>query len=174
MAELLQSIERLDEGLARVARLTPGIPIDAVALTRIFLMVGAALQSRFEHRLRPHALTDSEFVTLMILFSNIDGTASPGELCEHTSQGATNMTRIANTLLKRRLIRRGQSKQDRRRVVISITPAGKRLVQLVLPSLYPDIEHLFADFSAAQLRTNRTLLRKLAHNLDQLSSESAA
>lgn len=174
MADLVQSIERVDEGLVRVARLAPESPVEAVALTRIFLMVGAALQSRLEHRLRPHALTDSEFITLMILFSKSDGTASPGELCEHTSQGATNMTRIANALLKCRLIRRGRSKEDRRRVVISITPAGMRLVRLVLPSLNPDIEHLFEGFSSAQMRTTRLLLRKLARNLDQLCSETAA
>ncbi len=158
----------------RVACLLPKFPVEQVGSTRVLLMVGAALQHRLELRLRPHALTDSEFITLMALFSQPDGSASPGELCEHTSQGATNMTRIANAMLKRRLIRRGRSKHDRRRVVISITPAGVALVRLVLPSLYPDIEQLFEDFSPTQMRGTRRLLRKFALNLDRLCSETAA
>jgi MarR family transcriptional repressor of emrRAB len=104
----------------------------------------------------------------MILYSRPDGSSTPGELCEYTSQGATNMTRIANALVKRRLITRGASEEDRRRVVIRITPAGRRFVQKLLPPLFPRVSAAFVGFNEADKRSFSRLLRKLADNLDQL------
>src|SRR3546814_6378563 len=81
------------------------------------LMIGDTVESELEYKLKPHKLNHSEFLTLMILYSNPDGSSTPGELCESATQGATNMTRIANALVKRGLITRSASEVDRRRVL---------------------------------------------------------
>jgi len=70
------------------------------------------------------------------------------------------------------LITRGASAEDRRRVLIRITAAGKRFVQKMLPPMFPRVSAMFADFSDADKRNLSRLLGKLAHNLDQLDPDT--
>ncbi|MDQ6648107.1 MAG: MarR family transcriptional regulator [Pseudomonadota bacterium] len=168
MADLIKCIMLMDEGIERVSHIIPQLPAVEARLCRLMLMSGSSLETELEYKLKPHKLNHSEFLTMMVLYSRPDGSSTPGELCEFASQGATNMTRIANALVKRRLITRGASPEDRRRVLIRITPAGRRFVQKMLPPMFPLIDRVFANFSAAEKRQLNRLLRKLAHNLDQL------
>lgn len=169
MTRLKQCIEMMDEGVGRVSQIIPQMPAAEARLTRLVLMVSGALEEELEFKLKPHKLNHSEFLTLMILYSRPDGSSSPGELSEYATQGATNMTRIANALAKRGLITRGASQEDRRRVLIRITPAGRRFVQKMLPPMFPRVATMFDGFSDNDKRSLSRLLRKLAHNLDQLS-----
>jgi MarR family transcriptional repressor of emrRAB len=172
MPQLTNCIGMMDEGIACVREIVPSMPVPEAALARLLLLVGGSVQEGLDQALKPHRLNDSEFLTLMILFSRPDGNSTPGELCEYTSQGATNMTRIANTLLQRGLITRGSSDRDRRRVMIHITPGGRRFVKKMLPQMFPRISAAFCNFSAADKRHLDRLLRKLAHNLDRITEDT--
>ncbi|WP_284322958.1 MarR family winged helix-turn-helix transcriptional regulator [Dyella acidisoli] len=164
---LIDRIKMLDEGVVGVRKLVPSVPT-GVEMCRMLVLISESLQAELEHKLRPHKLNDSEFRTLITLFSRPDGTSTPGEVCLFTSLGTTNMTRIANALVKRGLITRGPSAEDRRRVVMQITPAGKRFVQKMLPTMFPRLKCIFEGFSKADRSSLNRLLRKLAHNLSQL------
>ena len=168
MARLTNCITMMDEGITRVGQIIPQMPAADARMCRLMLMLGGTIEQELESKLKPHRLNHSEFLTLMILYSRPDGSSTPGELCEYATQGATNMTRIANTLVKRGLITRGASKEDRRRVLIRITPAGRRLVQKMLPPMFPQLGAMFAGFSDSDKRQLDRLLRKLAGNLDRL------
>jgi MarR family transcriptional repressor of emrRAB len=168
---LIDHLNWLDEGIAGVRAAIPEMPEDA-ALCRTLMLLSEHIQTEFEYKLRPYKLNDSEFRTLMTLFSRPDGISTPGELCVFTSQGATNMTRIANALVKRGLITRGPSAEDRRRVVMQITASGRRFVQKMLPTMFPRLKLIFSGFSDADRRNLRRLLRKLANNLSQLEYEA--
>ncbi|MFK2894038.1 MarR family winged helix-turn-helix transcriptional regulator [Dyella flagellata] len=164
---LTDKIKCMDEGIAGVRKAIPEVPAD-VGLCRIMLLISESLQAELEHKLRPHKLNDSEFRTLIALFSRPGGMSTPGEVCQFTSLGVTNMTRISNALVKRGLITRGPGADDRRRVAMQITPAGKRFVQKMLPTMFPRLNLLFEGFSQSERGTLNRLLRKLAHNLSQL------
>lgn len=168
MARLTNCITMMDEGIGRISQIIPQMPALEARLCRLMLMLGDDIEEELEFKLKPHKLNHSEFLTLMILYSRPDGSSTPGELCEYATQGATNMTRIANALVKRGLITRGGSEEDRRRVLIRITPAGRRFVQKMLPPMFPRVATMFAGFSDTDKRHLDRLLRKLAGNLDQL------
>lgn len=180
MARLGNCIAMMDQGIGRVSQVIPTLPATEATLSRLLLIVAGGLQTELENTLKPDKLNYSEFLTMMILYSRPDGNSTPGELCEYTSQGATNMTRIANALIARKLITRAISEFDRRRVVIRITPTGKRFVQKLLPPMFPRVAVSFAGFTDAEKRSFGHLLRKLGDNLDQLepsrscSAQSAA
>lgn len=174
MARLGDCIPMMDDGIARMRGLVPGMPAGEATLFRLLLMVGTRMDEDVAEKLKPQQLNHSEFLTLMMLHSRPDGSSTPGELCEFTSQGSTNMTRIGNALVKRGLVSRGASKQDRRCVLIRITAAGRRFVQKLLPPLFPRLEAMFTGFSATERRQFDRLLRKLAHNLDQLDAHDAS
>jgi MarR family transcriptional repressor of emrRAB len=171
MARLGNCIAMMDQGIERLSGVLPDLPADKAKLSRLMLMVGSRLQEELEHTLKPHKLNHSEFLTLMILYSSPDGSSTPGELCEYTSQGATNMTRIGNALVERGLILRAASAEDRRRVCMRITSAGQRFVQKMLPTLFPRVSAMFDGFSENDRRQFGRLLRKLADNLDRLDEE---
>ena len=168
MATLGDCIGMMDEGIGRLSEALPELPVDKAKLSRLMLMVGGRLQEELEHTLKPHRLNHSEFLTLMILYSSPDGSSTPGELCDYTSQGATNMTRIGNALVARGLVVRSASEVDRRRVRIGITPNGRRFVQKMLPTLFPRLSAMFDGFGESDRRQLGRLLRKLADNLDRL------
>ena len=169
MVSLVNCIAMMDEGIGRVGQIIPQLPAPEARLCRLMLMLGSTIERELEFNLKPHKLNHSEFLTLMILYSRPDGSSTPGELCEYAAQGATNMTRIANTLVKRRLITRGADTEDRRRVLIRITLAGRHFVQKMLPPLFPQLGSMFVSFSDTDQRQLERLLRKLAGNLEQLS-----
>lgn len=172
MARLTKCIDRMDEGIGRVSQIIPALPAAEARLCRLLLMVGEGLSEELAFKLKPHKLNHSEFLTLMILYSQPDGSSTPGELCEFATQGTTNMTRIANALVKRGLITRGASEADRRRVMIRITAAGRRFVKKMLPPMFPRMATMFGGFSSTDKRHLDRLLRKLADNLDQLSADT--
>jgi MarR family transcriptional repressor of emrRAB len=174
MTQLTKCIAMMDEGLERVSQIIPQLPLVEARLCRLMLMVGGSLEGELEFKLKPHKLNHSDFLTLMILYSRPDGSSTPGELCEFATQGATNMTRITNALVKRGLITRSASAEDRRRVLIRITPAGKRFVQKMLPPMFPRVDAMFANFSGTDKRNLSRLLRKLAVNLDQMDPDGPA
>ncbi|MEW9572664.1 MarR family winged helix-turn-helix transcriptional regulator [Rhodanobacter sp. Si-c] len=174
MSRLGNCIAMMDEGIERMLEAIPDLPVEQARLCRLMLMVGGRMDEALDEKLKSQQLIDSEFLTLLILYSSPDGSSTPGELCEFTSQGSTNMTRIGNTLVKRGLISRGASAEDRRRVVIRITAAGRRFVLKMLPPMFPRVEAMFAGFSATERSQLSRLLRKLAKNLDQLDAEDAS
>jgi len=169
MKRMNECLEHMDAGIARAGEILPGIPLQEVRLTRLLLLVGGNLLEELERNLKPYGLNDSDFRTLMMIHSSPSGSASPSELCEYAQQGATNMTRIANVLVKAGLVTRASSAEDRRRVVLSITPAGKRLVRKIIPPLYPKVLGAFASLSASDKRTLDRLLRQVALNIDSLN-----
>jgi MarR family transcriptional repressor of emrRAB len=111
-------------------------------------------------------MNDSDFRTLMMLYSSEDGSATPGELCALAEQKPTNMTRIANALAKKDLISRSHATHDRRQVLLRITPAGRRFVTKMLPPMFPPLLENFACFSSAERKTFEKLLKKLALHID--------
>jgi MarR family transcriptional repressor of emrRAB len=160
----------MDQGIGRVNQIIPKMPAAQARLCRLLLIVGGRLQRELEAIVKPYRINHSEFTTLMILYSRPDGCSTPGELCDLATQGATNMTRIANALLKRGLISRHGNAGDRRRVVIRITAAGRRFAQTLLPPMFPRIADAFTGFNAGERDELRRLLCKLAANLDQMDS----
>jgi MarR family transcriptional repressor of emrRAB len=171
MARLSNCIAMMDQGIDRLDGVLPDFPADKAKLTRLMLMVGSRVQEELEYTLKPHRLNHSEFLTLMVLYSSPDGSSTPGELCEYTSQGATNMTRIGNALVERGLIKRAASAEDRRRVCMCITSAGQRFVQKMLPTMFPRLIAMFDGFGDNDRRQFGRLLRKLADNLDRMDEE---
>ncbi|HEV7778613.1 MAG TPA: MarR family transcriptional regulator [Luteibacter sp.] len=169
MTRLIECLAHMDAGIARVSETMPDTPVREVTLTRLLRFVGDSLGDELERHLKPYNINDSDFRTLMMIYSSPDGSASPGELCGFAQQGATNMTRIANVLVKAGLVTRASAAEDRRRVLLSITPAGRRFVKKLLPPLFPRVLEAFASFSDTDKRTFERLLRKLAANIDHLT-----
>ncbi|TCV97551.1 MarR family transcriptional repressor of emrRAB [Luteibacter rhizovicinus] len=171
MPSLKPCVDAIYEGVDRVSENIPGLPRCEVTLARLLLLVGGAVLHDLEGQLKPHGMNDSDFRALMMLFASAEGSATPGELCALAEQSPTNMTRIANALVKREFITRAQAVEDRRQVVLRITPTGRRFVKKLLPTMFPAVLHAFSCFSTTERKTLETLLKKLALHLDQTNPD---
>ncbi len=167
-------LECMQAGIRRLAEQVPTLPAEDVVLMRLLMLAGLGVGEELELHLRPHRLNESEFRTLLILFSSPDGSAFPSELCQYASQKPTNMTRITNHLVKNGLVTRQPCKQDRRRVVLRITAAGRALASRLLPQLFLPVETALAGFSAPEKQQLQRMLHRIIVNLGQLSDVRGA
>jgi MarR family transcriptional regulator, negative regulator of the multidrug operon emrRAB len=174
MSSLKPCVDALYEGVDRVADRIPQLPKSEVFLVRLLMLTAGALLREFESKLKPHGMNDSDFRTLMMLYSAEDGSATPGQLCVLAEQKPTNMTRIANALAQRDLISRSHATHDRRQVLLRITPAGRRFVNKLLPPMFPPLVESFACFSDTERKTFEKLLKKLALHIDPVVDTDAS
>src|ERR1700694_5837337 len=114
--------EMREPNLKGLSARVPDLPITGILLCRLVLHLGRQMSAMFEQQIRPFGLAEAEFRVLTTLFSQPDGVAHPGDLCSRAAQSPANMSRICDALVGRDLITRVLSDQDRRRMVLRITP----------------------------------------------------
>jgi DNA-binding MarR family transcriptional regulator len=157
-------------GVQRVAERVPSLPAADVILLRLVHIVAGGLEQIEELWLKPHQLASSEFRTLMMLYSSPGQQSHPSDLCQWATQKPTNMTRIIDGLLQRGLVSRRPSEQDRRRIILKVTPTGAKLIRTLLPQLHPHVSTMFENFSASERRQFGRLLEKMLHNIDTMDT----
>ncbi len=165
------ALAAIEAGVQRVAARIPGVPEQDVVLLRLLKHLNAAFSTNLAGLLKPQDLGESDFQTLMMLFSSPDGRAHPSQLCHFARQSPTNMTRICDGLVERGLLTRMASLADRRRIDLRISKRGERLVEQVLPSIYPQIEQAFAPLSKTEKRALHGLLARLASQVESMTRE---
>jgi MarR family transcriptional repressor of emrRAB len=159
---LPSQVDRIEAGLKRVATRFPDLPVPEFLLSRLIVFLGRDLAAIHDQLLHPRGLSESDFRVLMALFSQDDGSAFPSELCARMAQSPANITRISDALVERGLITRSSSEQDRRRMILRITPQGEQLLHEFLPSMFAVVRKCFADLSDAEIKSITGLLKRVA------------
>ena len=166
MGDLSRHMRGIEAGVAHVRERLPDLPVQDVLLLRLLKLAAEGLSGRFMEILKPHGLGESDFRVLMQLYSNPDGRGFPGELCSFVVQTPTNMTRIADVLVAQKLVTRRPSENDRRRIELHITAAGRRFVDRLLPRLFPALRESFSALSDREKRQLQELLQRLIGSID--------
>ena len=160
-------LDKLEENLRALSARVPDLPLTEILLCRVLLHVGREMATGFEQMIRPFGLAEADFRVLTTLFSQPEGMAHPSDLCVRAGQSPANMSRISDALVRRDLITRVPSLQDRRRMVLRITGQGEDLVRRLLPKLFVPLRGMLAEFSDAELRLMISQLRRLHANMEQ-------
>jgi MarR family transcriptional regulator, negative regulator of the multidrug operon emrRAB len=169
----LSPFDMLEANLLRLSDRMPDAPIAGIMLSRLLLHLGRGIAAMLDQQIRPFGLTEAEFRVLTVLFSQPEGAAHPSELCARTSQSPANMSRISDALVKRDLITRLSSEQDRRRMVLRMTVQGEELVRRLLPELFAPLRELFEEFSDAEQQQLVAQLKRLGMKLQDPVSVQA-
>ncbi|SHJ37598.1 MarR family transcriptional regulator, 2-MHQ and catechol-resistance regulon repressor [Malonomonas rubra DSM 5091] len=104
-------------------------------------------------------LTHSQFAVLEALYHL--GPLSQGELGAKILRSNANLTTVVDSLEKKDLVRRMRAPEDRRRVTVTLTDAGEKLIGRVFPRHAKIVEHEFSVLSADEQEQLATLLKKL-------------
>ena len=148
-------VARVREAAQQIAERCPNMRVDESMLCRILVIVSRDLVARLDRLIAPQGLSDLEYRLLLMLFAR-GGSASPGELCGQLTQSPANLT------------------VDRRRQVISITPAGEQIVQLLIPRVTSAMTQLFDDFGPEERDRFLQYLLRLMQALDAVPEEAEA
>jgi MarR family transcriptional repressor of emrRAB len=167
-------IELMEANLQNLKQRVPDLPVSGILLCRLVLHIGREMAARFEQQMKPFGLAEAEFRVLTTLFSQPEGVAHPSDLCARTSQSPANMSRISDALVARGLITRVSSVHDRRRMVLRITEEGEEFVRQLLPKLHQPLRRMLKDFPEIEQRQLADQLKRLAAELDQLSTPPLA
>src|SRR5882757_991513 len=167
MNNFVSQFELVEANLQNLKARMPELPASSILLCRLLLHVGREMAVMFEQQIRPFGLVEAEFRVLTTLFSQPDGAAHPTDLCVRASQSPANMSRISDALVERGLITRVLSVQDRRKLVLRITPHGEAFVRDLLPKLWAPLRELLKGIPEADQRELVGLLKRLGFELER-------
>ncbi len=118
-----------------------------------------SVNQRVNRHLQDAHLTVSQFGVIEALYHL--GPMTPGILCDKILRSTGNLTLVIDNLEKRRLVVRTQNPEDRRSIIIALTPAGKALVEEVFPQHVATIVQEMAVLTPEEQRHLAALCRKL-------------
>jgi len=128
------------------------------------LWTGTLLKRAARTFFKDAPLTEAEFNLLMVLRHG-DRAFSQNDLSERLLVDKSNVTALIDRLQRADLIRRNAVAGDRRRYHITLTDAGRRLVDAIDPVYYGMVNEVMSGFSEREYRTLIRLMRKVRQGL---------
>jgi MarR family transcriptional repressor of emrRAB len=167
----LSQVALVEKNLRALNRQLPEMPLVESMVLRVAIILGRDLNARLDHLLKPAGLAEGEYRVLMALFS-YGGSAVAGELCAALAQSPANLTRVCDALVRRKLIARGLHADDRRKIVLSLQPAGERLLRSLLPQISGNVAAAFDGFTVAERKRLLADLKRLLAGIDALQTRA--
>jgi len=119
-----------------------------------------ALARRFDEALRPLDLTNGQFSLLMAL--NRPAPPKLGSVAELLAMDRTTLTAALKVLERRKLVKVAVDKEDRRSRLLTITPAGRALLNKAFPIWQKTHAAIEEKVTAVKPDTLRAALRALS------------
>jgi DNA-binding MarR family transcriptional regulator len=94
------------------------------------------------------------------------------DLSSMTSIDASTLSRLTETMQRRKLLRRSRSPQNKREIVISTTPKGQELLKVLTPIAAAYEREMTVGLSASELATTRETLRQMFVRLAELKAKA--
>jgi DNA-binding MarR family transcriptional regulator len=155
------SSEELDV-MHRVA----GLPVDelALAVASNIWRAAQAFKLKMEREiLREHDLTFASFSTLFIVW--IWGPIETREIARSQAVTKATVTSTVSKLEEQGLVKRRNSKTDKRLVTVGLTEKGKRLIEWVFPKFNQGEVEVASSLSEKEQDTLSHLLRKVIRGM---------
>ena len=154
--------DHVDEVLEQWKRERPELDSTPVAVVGRLSRLSRALEDRLEPVYREHGLDGGLFDVLATLRrQGSPYRLSPRELADASMLTSSGTTKRLDRLEGAGLITRKPDPDDRRGVLIELTPAGRKLIDAAYPQHMANEDRLLAPLTKAEQRQLAALLRKL-------------
>ena len=145
----------------------PGFPRDAAVLVRLIRHIHARLQDAANVVLREHGLNHTDYNILMMIYGSERNAVNPSQLGDAAGEKSANITRVCNALCDKELVDRvADPGGDRRKVVLSLTPRGRRLIESLLPQITQLLESCTHGLRQSERYQLEDLLKRMFDNLE--------
>ena len=158
-----QQHPRVDRGVALLTGKRgrrAGADVSANETVLAVVRTGEAFLALADRRLRAYRLSAGAREVLAVLDGE-GGSLSPTVIAGRLIVTTASMTSLLDTLQRRGLVQRTPDVEDRRRVVVTITPEGSRIIR----RLVPEMISLQDEVAAALSPTDRAELVRLLRTL---------
>jgi len=139
-------------------------PVDEIALWRAVVDPWKRLQRSAEKNLTNAGMSLAELQILRVLRK--EGTSPMNRFCSETMLSQPTITGLVDKLEQRGLVERVRSTEDRREVLIAMTPKGSQALAKGEEVHKRFVEKSFEVLREDEMRTLSELLRKLAEASD--------
>ncbi|WAT13873.1 MarR family winged helix-turn-helix transcriptional regulator [Xanthomonas fragariae] len=146
----------------------PAFPREPAVLVRLIKHLYKRLHTHGCMRLKPYGISPPEYEILMMLYGTPDQSITPTEVSEAASEKPANITRLTDQLCEKGLIKRCNSPDDRRKIVLTLLPAGLALIESLLPDACALLHAETAVLSEVEQVRLEKLLKKLLEGVDAL------
>jgi len=131
-------------------------------ICRQLKMLTSSLVRRVDLHMQPLELTGMQWEPLMLLWLKRADTVAA--LARVSQVGVPSMTRMLDRLEKKGLVRRARSPEDRRKVILELTAAGKALYPKLTEVHVNVLNRFMQRFTKAEADTLGKLLERMLAN----------
>lgn len=163
----MSSFLRTEQRLAVTCRQYPGFPRDPAVVVRLVKHIHKRVHDDANARLKPFGINHPEYNLLMMLYGTEGYTLNPSQLAEAAGEKSANITRLADGLCAKGLIKRASSHEDRRKVALTLTDAGLAMIANFLPGICDLLARQTAALQPRELAQLETLLKKFLDGLER-------
>jgi DNA-binding MarR family transcriptional regulator len=153
----------LEETETAVAHLLSGMAVDmeSMAAVQNIYRAANAVRKRLESTvLAPHDLTWTGWVVLWVVW--IWGDIETRHVAAEAGISKGTLTGVIGTLEKRGLLKRRTHPDDARRVLVSLTPRGRKLMVVLFPKFNAEEAYVTDTLTTTEKATLARTLRKVA------------
>lgn len=161
--EVTDTVDRVRREWAQARPDLDTTPIDVLGRVE---RIASVCNQRLEVDLERHGVTRSEFSVLRAL-ARADRPLRASEVVSTTMLSGASITKIADTLVRRGLLVRERSARDGRVVLLTLTDAGRAVVDDAMPRRLDNDRRLISALTTAEQDTLTRLLRKLCAALGE-------
>ncbi len=142
-----------------------GTPQETLALNTFIKLTRSveSLTSRLSQRGTLGELTESQFGVLETLYHL--GSMCQNQIAAKILKSSGNLTMVIDNLEKHGLVRRTRDLEDRRKVQVSLTDEGRRLIAKVFPGQVTAITEEMSALTPQEQETLGSLCRKLGQGI---------
>jgi DNA-binding MarR family transcriptional regulator len=130
------------------------------------------MHDRIEAVFASQGITFQQWVVLMHLRDGL-ATTTAG-LCAEIRHDSGAMTRLIDQLEDRGFIERQRQETDRRVVDLALTPAGRKMVESLIPLAVDTLNSALTGFTKTEVQQMQGLLRRLITRVGELNGEAEA
>lgn len=109
-----------------------------------------------------YGMSAAEFPVLEVLYNR--GELTPSEIGRKILRTKGNISQLAESLIRRGLVNRRRSDEDRRIMYLSLTDRGREAIAAVFPLVEKTIDCSFAVLTGEEIEHLSQLLRKLGRH----------
>jgi len=146
----------------------PEAPRDLILASRLLLRTARLLREHINRALTPFDLDISQYLVISMLAADEHQPSMPSELGTTIDATRTQMTRLLDGLEARGLVRRQASTQDRRSLELTLTAAGRRLLERAAPQVHAAYAEAWAPLGGSAMAATTRALTQLHQTLEAL------
>jgi DNA-binding MarR family transcriptional regulator len=129
------------------------------------------MRDRIEHVFASQGITFQHWIVLMHVRDGLAITVA--SLCEELRHDSGAMTRLIDQLEERGFIERQRQSEDRRVVNLALTPAGRKMVESLVPLTVDALNWTLEGFTKSDVQQLKSLLRRVMTRLGEINAEEA-